>query len=95
MLEEKTEPRYWGESGYSAYCRTLDHVTAIEARDNKNAFSKRPALHHPEEEGKGNAFKLVGRVVVMQELQELQGSLDMIGGGGEGQGSRGTWRRGL
>ena len=51
------EARYWGESSRSGYCRTLEHVKAVESKDDKNAFSKHLALHHPEDEGNIEAFK--------------------------------------
>ena len=56
-LETDVEARYWGESSRSGYCRTLEHVKAIESKDDKNAFSKHLALHHPEDEGNIEAFK--------------------------------------
>ena len=56
-LQTQIEARYWGETSRSAYCRTLEHVKAIESRDEKNAFSKHLSLHHPEEEGNTDAFK--------------------------------------
>ena len=56
-LDTAVEARYWGETSRSAYCRTLEHMKAIESRDEKNAFSKHISLHHPEEEGNKEAFK--------------------------------------
>ena len=47
--KEMKEARYWGESGFSGYCRTLEHLKAIESRDSKNAFRKQPVIHHPED----------------------------------------------
>ena len=55
--QEPVEARYWGETGRSAYCRTLEHVAAIHNKDEKNAFSKHLTLHHPEEEGNTGAFQ--------------------------------------
>ena len=43
--------RYWGESGESGYCRTLQHMAAIKKQDEKNAVSKHLAIHHQEREG--------------------------------------------
>ena len=48
---------YWGESGDSAYCRCHQHRTAIENKDDGNAFAKHLAIHHPEQEGDPEAFK--------------------------------------
>ena len=47
---------YWGETGDSAYCRTLQHQAAIRNKDESNAFSKHLAIHHPTEEGNQDAF---------------------------------------
>ena len=54
---EPVEAIYWGETGRSAYCRTLEHIAAIKNKDEKNAFSKHLTLHHPEEEGNTSAFQ--------------------------------------
>ena len=35
----------------------MEHIAAIQNKDEKNAFSKHLTLHHPEEEGNINAFK--------------------------------------
>jgi hypothetical protein len=63
--------RYWGESGFSAYCRTLEHQKAIERRDDKNAFSKHLSIHHPEEEGNTEAFKFTLAELHNQPLPRL------------------------
>ena len=47
---------YWGESGDSGYCRTLQHLKAIERREETNAFVKHLQMHHPEQEGDKTAF---------------------------------------
>ena len=47
---------YWGETGDSAYCRTLQHQAAIRNKDDSNAFSKHLTIHHPSEEGNQSAF---------------------------------------
>ena len=39
--------KYWGESGDSAYCRTLQHQKAISNREEKNAFAKHLMIYHP------------------------------------------------
>ena len=39
--------KYWGESGESAYCQTLQHQKAIANREEKNAFAKHLLIHHP------------------------------------------------
>ena len=49
--------KYWGESGDSAYCRTLQHQRAIANREEKNAFAKHLMIHHPNQQGKQDAFK--------------------------------------
>ena len=69
-LEDK-EARYWGESGFSAYHRTLEHVQAIEARDEKNAFSKHLAMHHPAEERNTEAFQFTLAETHSQPLTRL------------------------
>ena len=48
--------KYWGESGDSAYCRTLQHQKSIANRE-KNAFAKHLLIHHPNQQGKQDAFK--------------------------------------
>ena len=48
---------YWGESGDSSYCRTLQHQAAVRNRDESNAFAKHLKIHHPEQEGNQEAFK--------------------------------------
>ena len=48
---------YWGETGDSGYCRTLQHQAAIRNRDESNAFAKHLMIHHPMEEGNQAAFK--------------------------------------
>ena len=48
---------YWGESGDSGYCRTLQHQAAIRNKDESNAFAKHLMIHHPMEEGNQAAFK--------------------------------------
>ena len=49
--------RYWGESGDSGYCRTLQHLKAIENKEENNAFAKHLEIHHPDQEGNKGAFK--------------------------------------
>ena len=39
--------KYWGESGDSAYCRTLQHQKAIANKEEKNAFAKHLMIYHP------------------------------------------------
>ena len=51
------EARNWVETGRSAYCRTLEHIAAIQNKDEKNNFNKHLLLHQPEEEGNTNAFQ--------------------------------------
>jgi hypothetical protein len=63
--------RYWGESGDSGYCRTLQHVAAIERRDEKNAFSKHLAIHHQEREGEVGAFRFTLEEIHSQPLSRL------------------------
>ena len=48
---------YWGETGDSGYCRTLQHQASIRNREESNAFAKHLMIHHPEEEGNQEAFK--------------------------------------
>ena len=59
---------YWGESGFSAYYRTLQHHSAIENRDEKNAFAKHLMIHHPEQEGSKDALKFSLQEVHNQPL---------------------------
>ena len=63
--------RYWGESGDSGYCRTLQHVSAIQRRDKDNAFSKHLTIHHQEKEGEVLAFKFTLEEVHSQPLSRL------------------------
>ena len=48
---------YWGESGDSGYCRTLQHQKAVENKEETNAFAKHLEIHHPTQEGNKGAFK--------------------------------------
>ena len=63
--------RYWGESGDSGYCRTLQHMAAIEKRDEKNAVSKHLAIHHQEREGEVGAFRFTLEEIHSQALSRL------------------------
>ena len=65
------EARYWGESGFSGYCRTLEHIKPIENKDGKNAFGKHLAIHHPGEEGNVEAFKFTLAETHKQPLPRL------------------------
>ena len=56
-IEGSLLARYTGESGFSAYCRTLDHQKAVETKDKVNAFSKHLEIHHPDQVGNIWAFK--------------------------------------
>jgi hypothetical protein len=47
---------YTGESGYSAYTRTLEHAEAIVKKKEDNAFAKHLEEYHPEREGEPEAF---------------------------------------
>ena len=126
--------KYWGESGDSAYCRALQHQKSIANREEKNAFAKHLLIHHPNQQGKQDAFKfsllevhkkplprlvsescyiynneadhlmnskaewnqpLVPRVVVSQELEELEEQAGSSRGQQEGsrRGGRGRQRR--
>ena len=63
--------RYWGESGDSGYCRTLQHVAAIQQRDVTNAFAKHFTIHHQEREGGVRAFKFTLEEVHSKPLSRL------------------------
>ena len=49
-VDGSIEAKYWGESGDSGYCRTLEHGDAVEHRREDNAFYKHLAIHHPNED---------------------------------------------
>jgi len=63
--------RYWGESGDSGYCRTLQHLKAIERREEENAFAKHLAIYHKEREGDREAFKFTLEEVHSQPFTRL------------------------
>ena len=56
-VDGSKEAAYWGESGDSGYCRTLEHRDAVEHRREDNAFYKHLAFHHPNEDNNINHFK--------------------------------------
>ena len=50
--------KYHGESGYSAYHRTKEHIADIKNDDGRNAFAKHLQIHHPEHTGEPSSFTL-------------------------------------
>lgn len=46
-VEGSLDAKYWGESGFSGYCRILEHQEAVEHKREDNAFAKHLAIHHP------------------------------------------------
>ena len=63
--------RYWGESGDSGYCRTLQHQSAIANKDENNAFVKHLAIHHIDHQGEKEPFKFTLEGVYNQPLPRL------------------------
>ena len=63
--------RYWGESGDSGYCRTHQHVSAVERRDKENAFAKHLSIYHQEREGDVTAFRFTLEEVHSKPLARL------------------------
>jgi hypothetical protein len=63
--------RYWGESGDSGYCRTLQHLAAIRRTDPDHAFSKPLAIYHQEREGAVLSFRFMVEEVHSQPLSRL------------------------
>ena len=63
--------KYWGESGDSAYCRTLQHQKDIANGEGEIAFAKHLLIHHPIQQGKQNAFKYSILEVHEKPLQRL------------------------
>ena len=71
LICEEQVAKYWGESGDSGYCRTSQHIKAIERRDEENAFSKHLALYHPDREGDVRAFRFTLEEVHRKPLSRL------------------------
>ena len=63
--------QYWGESGDSGYCRTHQHVAAVQRRDKENAFAKHLSIYHQEREGDATAFKFTLEEVHSKPLPRL------------------------